>query len=130
MHLEYDLRFTTYVHAPLRMQCLLEQKAEVNMATADDNFAPAHEAARAGQLDCLKLLSAAGASMEAATVNGNTPMHYAAVYGHVAVLQFLYLQDESPKKTRLMTKNQMAWTPFHSAARHGQVLDLQPTSHG
>ena len=38
------------------MQCLLEQKAEVNMATADDNFAPAHEAARAGQLDCLKLL--------------------------------------------------------------------------
>ena len=56
IHLEYDLRFTTYVHAPLRMQCLLEQKAEVNMATADDNFAPAHEAARAGQLDCLKLL--------------------------------------------------------------------------
>ena len=56
MHLEYDIRFTTYVHAPLRMQCLLEQKAEVNMATVDDNFAPAHEAARAGQLDCLKIL--------------------------------------------------------------------------
>lgn len=66
------------------------------------------------------MLQNAGADLEVQTLNGNTPLHYAAKYGHVPIMQFLSL-----KETKLNVKNQIGWTPFHMAARFGQAAAVK-----
>ncbi|EKX50011.1 hypothetical protein GUITHDRAFT_67344, partial [Guillardia theta CCMP2712] len=73
-----------------------------------DGVTAAHEAARTGRVDCLEMLHEFGANLDIESDNGNRPSHYAAKYGHEAVLRFLYKKVD-----------------FHVRSGAGSCLDLR-----
>jgi acyl-CoA-binding protein len=58
-------------------------------AEADDRATPLHLAADAGSLDCVRVLLAAGADVNAVDAHGGTPLSYAVAAGREAVADAL-----------------------------------------
>ncbi|KAI1297394.1 Eye-specific diacylglycerol kinase [Halotydeus destructor] len=71
------------------------------------------QAARAGELQALKLLHEHGSRLETAEANGMTALHYAARYGYENMVQFLI--QESPGLMEL--RDNEGQTALHEAAK-------------
>lgn len=62
-------------------------------------------------------LSVQGADLDAPTMDGRTPVHFAAQHGHVAVLECLYASGAD-----LAAKDKEELTAADFAALHGHVV--------
>lgn len=80
-------------------------------------------AARYGQLKSLKLLKDKGASMEYKCLYGRTPLHYAALYDHLDIAQFLI--ENYPHMKESMALNDYKSTPLHLAAKKDSLRVLK-----
>src|SRR6266571_9373673 len=70
-----------------RVKILLEQGADVNARNAI-GAAPLHEAAWSGNIDLVELLLARGADVDERHAEaGSTPLHYAVITNHPAVVR-------------------------------------------
>lgn len=72
---------------------LLKQGASPNVQDAWGT-SPAHDAARTGFLDTLKVLVDHGADINAPDANGALPIHLAVREGHTAVVRFLAAESD------------------------------------
>jgi len=61
----------------------------VSAKNSQDGWTPLHLASRAGKVDRMAALISAGADLTLANIQGNTPLHLAAVNGHLAAVQLL-----------------------------------------
>lgn len=53
-------------------------------------YTPLHAAVASGKVNCIRMIIAAGADIEAKNVDGNTPLHIACFNGHAnAVTELL-----------------------------------------
>jgi len=77
------------------VRTLLQQHADVNVATADGS-APLYWAAQNNDLEIVKLLIAAGANVNAANRYGVTPLALAAVNGSVPITEALLAASANP----------------------------------
>jgi ankyrin repeat protein len=77
-------------------------------------------AAENGRVDTLKSLIGAGAAVEANDRYGNTPLHKAAMHGHIEVIKLL-LQEHTVEINR---KNIDGYTPLHLAALIGHLEEI------
>lgn len=76
--------------SPKVVRIILEKGAEtINEIQLRPKVHAAHEAARSGCLECLKILSAYDARFDQVDEHGNTPIHYAAKAGHAMCCKFL-----------------------------------------
>lgn len=85
--LHYAARYG-HAHA---LEVLLKLGAQVNVAQRY-GWRPVHECAMYGRTECLDLLLRCGSHINAKTgktTKGNTPLHYAAKYGHLETAQVL-----------------------------------------
>eukprot|EP00435_Cladocopium_sp_Y103_P026970 s1639_g6.t1 len=103
-------------------QLLLEARAEVEAATAEDGSNAVHFAAMHGQVDMLKFLLEAGASRDAPMRDGfgATALHIGAQNGELEVVQFL-LEAKAQKNTTTTG----GATALHFAAQNGHAHVVQ-----
>lgn len=86
-------------------------------------------AAKQGHLDCTKLLVDAASNLFAMDREGNTSLHYAALHGHAAVVEYLVQRSsERGLSSRFVNKRNLSgFTPLHYAVwscRAGVVVPL------
>ncbi|MDR1025151.1 MAG: ankyrin repeat domain-containing protein, partial [Treponema sp.] len=74
-----------------------------------------------GRADEVKRLISEGASVDANDGYGNTPLHKAAMHGHIAVVKLL-LQEYAAE---VNFKNIDGYTPLHLAALIGHLEEVQ-----
>lgn len=82
------LWWATFETNTIVAQGLLRNGAEPSKACVR-GVQPAHMAAANGDLELLTLLERKGADLLATTLAGETPLHFAAGAGHVAVVRWL-----------------------------------------
>lgn len=121
-HLHICKFFARYVGSrhPERFRQLFKEKDMFARDTAVD------VGAAFGQLDVVKwMLSHGYASVFEANYDGNTPLHLAALNGHLELFVFLLEQmrceDAKLSKAFSKLKNKLGTTPFLLAARGGHV---------
>jgi ankyrin repeat protein len=78
------------------------------------NTYPLHEAARAGNIEAIRALIAAGADVNTQRQDGDTPLHEAAFNGHTEVVQALIALNAN-----IHAINQYHGTPLHEAVSEG-----------
>lgn len=84
-------------------------------ASGSTGYTPLHYAARAGHLECVKILLDAGADVHAVTASGRaTPLHRAAHQGHVHIMRALLAAGAKPSAV-----DSDGMTPAHKAASEG-----------
>lgn len=105
---------------PRKLQCLIENGADVISYRDNDGLSTLHWAASNGGLESVKLLLNYGADPNAISYHG-TPLHFAAINGHTKVVKLLidhgvYVDELDYRK----------WTPLHAAAfrGHRKVVEL------
>jgi ankyrin repeat protein len=91
---------------------------ETEQKKADDSLL---RAASNGKADAVKSLISAGAAPGALDDYGNTPLHRAAMHGHVEVMKLL-LQGHSAE---VNLQNVDGYTPLHLAALIGHLEEAQ-----
>ncbi len=71
--------------------------------------------------DAVKRLIANGADVNASSKIGNTPLHWAAKYGHAAIVEYLVSHGAD-----VNASNRFGYTPLHWAARsgHAAIIDI------
>ena len=69
------------------------------------------EACKAGDFSLVTVLLKQGASIKVRDYDGNTPLHWTAMYGHVKVASLLVA-----KGAKVNTRNHFGETPLHRAA--------------
>lgn len=62
---------------------------DMESTVEEGTWTPLHQAARAGDVDMLRLLIEAGADIEARAPGGATALHHAAYFGHPEVVREL-----------------------------------------
>jgi ankyrin repeat protein len=88
-----------------------QKKANDSLLRAADN----------GRADAVRNLIRAGAAVGANDGYGNTPLHRAAMYGHIEVVKLL-LQEHSAE---VNLKNIDGYTPLHLAALIGHLEEVR-----
>lgn len=83
--------------------------------------APLHSAAREDAVEMTQLLLAARADVGSLNVDGATPVHIAAHYGHAVVLGLLL----DTGCANLDHTDADRWTPLHHASCHGHAVCVQ-----
>ena len=78
---------------------------------------PVHWASYRGQVQVLEQLYGGGWSLTARDSNGRTPLHYAAVNGQLAAVEWLVEKNSD----LLHMQDKDGWTPLHYAAVQGQL---------
>ncbi|XP_069915248.1 cyclin-dependent kinase 4 inhibitor D [Oryctolagus cuniculus] len=98
---------------------LLKQGASPNVQDASGT-APAHDAARTGFLDTLKVLVDHGADVNVPDGAGALPIHLAVREGHAAVVSFLAAESD------LQHRDARGLTPLELARQRGarDLLDI------
>lgn len=98
---------------------LLKQGASPNVQDASGTT-PAHDAARTGFLDTLKVLVEHGADVNAPDDTGALPIHLAVLEGHRAVVSFLAAESD------LHHRDARGLTPLELARRRGaqDLMDI------
>eukprot|EP00597_Dinobryon_sp_UTEXLB2267_P019127 CAMPEP_0201113932 /NCGR_PEP_ID=MMETSP0812-20130820/78113_1 /ASSEMBLY_ACC=CAM_ASM_000668 /TAXON_ID=98059 /ORGANISM="Dinobryon sp., Strain UTEXLB2267" /LENGTH=630 /DNA_ID=CAMNT_0047377511 /DNA_START=50 /DNA_END=1943 /DNA_ORIENTATION=- len=92
---------------------LLDKGANI---TRKNGYTALIYAALYGHSDVVTMLLDKGASLEAATKDGYTPLHYAAArYGKLEVAELLLARGARPD-----LRNKFGWTPLDVARREGQ----------
>ena len=86
---------------------------------------PLHEAARKGNAPAVAALLRGGVSAGAASDKGDTALHWAAIGGHVAVMEDLIAAGAGWAVECHWNKFRTATRPLHWAARGGQVPAIQ-----
>ncbi|KNC51094.1 ankyrin repeat domain-containing protein 28 [Thecamonas trahens ATCC 50062] len=88
-----------------------------------DNATPLQLAAASGDMGSVHVLLAAGARLDMPDVLGNTPLHYAAMYGHREVIVELVsgLSYEPARKALINALNSASESALHLAAGFGYV---------
>ncbi|KAF7804797.1 ankyrin repeat domain-containing protein 50-like [Senna tora] len=81
-----------------------------------------HEAAAMNRVDLMEALSESFGNKEINSVNseGRTPIHVAALHGHVEAIQFCVSNGGNPNLA-----DYEGWTPLHCAASRGQVKAVE-----
>jgi len=74
-----------------------------------------HQPAKEGDIEAVKQHLAAGVDVNAKNDWGETPLHYAAYWGHKEIAELLIT-----KGADVNAKNRGGYTPLHSAAYYGQ----------
>uniref|UniRef100_A0A4W3GJE4 Cyclin dependent kinase inhibitor 2C n=1 Tax=Callorhinchus milii TaxID=7868 RepID=A0A4W3GJE4_CALMI len=97
---------------------LLKAGAKPNQQDSN-GFTPAHDAAREGFVDTLRVLVDSGADVNIENSEGNLPIHLAAQEGHTDVLIFL------EEKSNLAHKNLKGQTPIDLAQMYKRTETLQ-----
>ena len=98
----------------------LTKKTDVHVKDKEGHT-PLHKAAEKGcwqEAQCF--LKIKGGNIEANTSAHQTPLHFAAAYGHLSVVQ--YLQNEG---ANMEAKNESGSTPLHLAALNGYLSVVQ-----
>ena len=83
----------------------------------NDSLTALHEAACYGYKEICENLIDLGANIDTITSNGNTPIHFAIVNGHVNTVQFLI-----QKNSRLDIQNNIGKTPYKLLFKHMKQL--------
>ncbi|XP_076975717.1 cyclin-dependent kinase 4 inhibitor D [Tamandua tetradactyla] len=98
---------------------LLKQGASPNVQDASGTT-PAHDAARTGFLDTLKVLVDHGADVNAPDATGSLPIHLAVREGHAAVVHFLAAESD------LRHRDAGGLTPMELARQRGsqEITDI------
>jgi ankyrin repeat protein len=91
---------------------------EAERKKADDSLL---RAAGNGRADAVRSLISAGAAADANDGYGNTPLHKAAIHGHIEVVKLL-LREHSADVNR---KNVDGYTPLHLAALIGHLEEVR-----
>ncbi|TYZ61590.1 hypothetical protein PybrP1_003466 [[Pythium] brassicae (nom. inval.)] len=79
------------------VKMLLAAGANVNAKTAEsDAYSCLHYCAELNREEVMKLLIASGADIRATTGAGHTPLHVAAIHGHVAIISLLIESSADP----------------------------------
>jgi ankyrin repeat protein len=77
---------------------------------------PLHDAARAGDLEKVRALIDQGATIDAQSERGETPLILAILEGHADVVELLIARGAD-----VMARNERGLTPLHAAAYSGNV---------
>jgi ankyrin repeat protein len=77
---------------------------------------PLHDAARAGDLEKVRALIDQGATIDAQSERGETPLILAILAGHIDVVELLILHGAD-----VMARNERGLTPLHAAAYSGSA---------
>ncbi|CAF0850081.1 unnamed protein product [Didymodactylos carnosus] len=97
------------------IELLLNGKHKVNLNCTDNNLiTPLHLCAFNGHSDCLKKLIDSGANIDVRTTSGALPIHYAAYFGNIDLLNILL--NRSQKRTQLDDTDLIGNTLLHFAA--------------
>ncbi|KAI4786400.1 hypothetical protein KUCAC02_037144 [Chaenocephalus aceratus] len=92
-----------------------ERGAKSNPALTSRTPSPLHEACMGGKEDCVKLLIAMGANLEAYDIYYGTPLHVACANEHTECVKCLLNAGAKVNAARLHE------TPLHHAAKNKQV---------
>ena len=95
------------------------QKEIANLLVARGAMLTLFEACAAGELDRVERLVDSGASVNAYSDDGWTPIHLAAFFGHAQVAELLLAHDAD---VRARSRNQTGNTPLHAALAANQSL--------
>ena len=120
--LQNNNRLWTPLHCAVRVgnleatKLLLEAKANAHLRNME-GLSVVHIAAGHGLLDIVKLLVSHGMLVDEADSKNNwTPLHYAAMQGHVDLVQWLVYNGARPGSV-----DKSNFTPMMLAALHGRV---------
>ena len=99
------------------MAILLNYNAATKIYCKKDGFTPLHWAVRLGMLEKLQLIHSydPDLSYETNNINGDCPIHLAAIFGHVEVMQWLFSQGCVVNKP-----NKEGYTPLHLSVIYEQ----------
>ena len=97
-----------------RIKALVRSSPDLINAKAQNDYAPLHSAAAAGQLAVAQFLLGNGAEVDLPGIAGNRPLHYAAGAGHKAMVELLLAHGAD-----VNARDGMGETPLHDAAKRG-----------
>ena len=114
------LHLAAFFRHPAAVRLLLERGAPVNAVAANPTrVQPLHSAAAGGDADCVRLLVAAGADVDARQQGGFVPLHAAAQNGDEAALETLLAAGADPS---VATEDGRTAADLARAAGHDPVL--------
>ena len=88
-----------------------------------------HLAAEAGHPACSEVLLELGASVSTLDDDEQTPLHTAAMNGHVAIVTQLMKASGESECKELAMDDKYQMTPFHLACENGHEVRPSPRSH-
>ncbi|KAJ8305934.1 hypothetical protein KUTeg_016479 [Tegillarca granosa] len=98
----------------------------------EDKSTPLHFACSQGNLEMVQLMhdmqpERFGRAVKAADILKMTPLHRAALFDHVAVVE--YLVKQTAKENLLNQKDNMGCTPLHYASKEGHLVAIDDLIH-
>ena len=73
---------------------MIKSGATVNVCDPQSKDTPLHQAVTLGRLEAIKILMAAGATVNAVNKNGTIPLHISALKGHALAVKLLLSHPE------------------------------------
>ena len=107
------------------MTCLLEIKHDPDVRTPSNLSTPLHTAAEHGQLECVKLLTNHGSSIDCKRSDGYTPIHLASENGHDEVVEYLAKFTDNPNQPLSVNFNLQNETPLKMAIKKNHLKVVQ-----
>ena len=87
------------------IQILLKHGADPNIYEYENNLYPIYYSVIQNDIDITKLLITAGYNIQNQDIDGNTIIHYAILYNHIHIIDFIFSQFEVKKYSTFYTEN-------------------------